>query len=135
MKRTTTASYRIVPIDNGESFLEIREETGKVEGDGLFSNMTTRCFGTGETIKGIRETHGYCVDRDADGDQIVYRTNTEKPREERSSVRGVGESMLGSGKYAGIVANYVVSCEESGPYSSYANACEGKGSYILPVKH
>jgi hypothetical protein len=29
MTRTTTASYRIVPIDNGASFLEIREESGK----------------------------------------------------------------------------------------------------------
>ena len=132
MKRMTTGSYRLVPVGNGENYLEIREEVGKVQGDGLLSNMTTRCFGTGETINNIRETRGFCVDRDADGDQVIYRTKTEKRSQDKSSVRGSGDAMLGTGKYAGIEASYVVSCEESGPYSGYTSACEGQGSYILP---
>jgi hypothetical protein len=133
MKGTATGSLRYVTIGNGESHLDVFEETGKVEGEGLLSNMTTRCFSVGETVQTVSEApHGHCIYRDADGDQVVYRTAVEKHSMEKSTAKGWGEAMLGAGKYAGIVASYVVVCNISGPGSGYINECEGQGSYILP---
>jgi hypothetical protein len=133
IKGTATGSLRYVTIGNGESHLDVFEETGKVEGEGLLSNMTTRCFSVGETVQSVSETpHGHCIYRDADGDQVVYRTGVEKHPQERATIKGWGEAMLGTGKYAGIVASYVVVCNISGPGSGYTNECEGEGSYILP---
>ena len=66
---------------------------------GRLSNMTTRCFGVAETFKGITQTpQGYCVYRDADGDQIVYKTGNEKHDEEKSVLEGLGPSDLGHGE-------------------------------------
>jgi hypothetical protein len=133
IKSTATGSSRFVILGKGESHLDIWEEQGKAEGEGLLSNMTTKCFGVGETLKGISETpQGHCVYRDADGDQIVYRTGIEKHNQERALARGWGQAILGTGKYEAIVASYVVTCELMGPSSGYTNACEGQGSYILP---
>jgi hypothetical protein len=132
MKSTATGSSDLVPIGKGESYLNIWKEIGKVEGDSPLGNMTTRCYGTAETFKLTNETpQGHCVFRDADGDQIVYRTADEKHDEGRAVFRGWGQAVLGTGKYEGIVANYVVTCELDGPSSGYDLACEGQGSYIL----
>jgi hypothetical protein len=130
---TAKGSSRVVTIGNGESHLDIWEELGATEGEGALGNMATRCFGVGETFKQINETpQGYCVYRDADGDQIVYRTGNEKHNQERSVSRGWGQAILGTGKYQGIVASYVVACELIGPSGGYSNECKGQGSYILP---
>ncbi len=130
---TAQGSSRFVTIGKGESHLDIWEELGKTEGDGPLTNMTTRCFGVGETFKGINQTpQGYCVHRDADGDQIIYKTGNEKHNQERSVTRGWGQAILGTGKYEGIVAGYVVTCEQNGPSSGYSSECKGQGSYILP---
>lgn len=132
-KSTTTGAMRFVTVGNGGSYLYIWEEAGKSEGSSPFGNVTTRCFGVGETVQRISEApHGYCVDRDADGDQIAYRTASEKYPDNKTSVRGWGEAMLGTGKYQGIVASYVIACEHSGPDAGYTNECEGQGNYILP---
>ena len=132
LKSTAAGSSRFVTLGKGESHLDIWEELGKTEGDGPLSNMTTRCFGVAETFKGITQTpQGYCVYRDADGDQIVYKTGNEKHDEEKSVSKGWGQAILGTGKYEGVVAAYVVTCELSGPSGGYSNACEGQGSYIL----
>lgn len=132
-KSTAQGSSRYVTVGKGESHLDIWEEIGKSEGEGLLSNMTIRCFGVGETFKAINETpQGHCVHRDADGDQIVYRTGIEKHNQERSVARGWGQAILGTGKYDGIVASYVVTCEVTGPSSGYSSECEGRGSYIFP---
>jgi hypothetical protein len=131
MKSITTGSVRFATVGNGESHLDIWEQNGKVEGDGLLSNMKRRCFGVQETVKAVSETpHGYCVDRDADGDQVVYRTAEEK--HSWTSMRGSGVAMLGTGKYTGIVASYVVACQYSGPDGDLTAECIGQGSYILP---
>ena len=130
---TSTGSSRFVTIGKGESHFDIWEELGKAEGDGPLGNMTTRCFGVGETIKGISETpQGHCIHRDADGDQIVYEIGIEKHNQERSVSEGWGHAILGTGKFQGIAASYVVACELIGPSSGYSNECKGQGSYIFP---
>jgi hypothetical protein len=99
-KSKTTGTMRFLTVGNGDSYLYIWEEGGNSEGSSPFGNVKTRCFGVDETVQRISESpHGHCVDRDADGDQIAYRTASEKYPENKTSVRGWGEAMLGTGKY------------------------------------
>ena len=131
-KDTSTGSYRFFPVGDGGSHLSISEQTGKIEGEGLLNSMMSHCFGVGETVKLVNETHGYCIDRDKDGDQIIFRTSFEKHPWNSAKMRGSGIAMLGTGKYEGIVASYIVACEASGPVTGYTMECDGQGSYMLP---
>jgi hypothetical protein len=133
MKSTSTGSYRFFGIGDGASHLDLSENTGKIVGEGLLNGMTTHCFDVGETVKSVSETpHGHCVDRDADGDQIVYRTAFEKSSWSSTKLRGSGIAMLGTGKYEGIVSSYTLACEVTGPEAGYTMECDGQGTYILP---
>lgn len=133
MKSTSTGSYRYFGIGDGASHIDVSEQTGKIEGEGLLKGMTTHCFGVGETVNAISETpHGHCIARDADGDQIVYRTSLEKHSWFSIRLRGSGVAMLGTGKYKGIVSSYTIACEITGPETGYTAECDGQGTYMLP---
>ena len=104
-----------------------------MEAEGLLNAMTTHCFEVREIIKWVTETpRGYCIDRDMDGDQIIFRTSFEKRSWSSTKMRGSNAAMLGTGKYGWIVASYVVASETSGPDAGFTMECDGGGSYMLP---
>jgi len=127
------------PVGN-KLHLDVWDEVGQTIGAGLLDHMTWHCFGVKQVLSGISETpHGYCVGTDPDADQIAFVVASERYASNASIHNGIGTSITGTGKYAGISADYTFACEnEGGPlniegiFERYRNKCTIKGNYKLP---
>jgi hypothetical protein len=85
---------------NGETYALIYEENGTASGAGPDHKM--HCLGVLQGAAGkIEEQHGYCIETDLDGDQVLWRV-TPAPHPMAGAIQAVHEAVSGTGKYAGI---------------------------------
>jgi hypothetical protein len=109
------------------------------------------CFGVLELVNKVSaaagpklperviKPHGYCIDVDADGDQIVFKdANEERPWSSPESPSH-SEIVMGTGKYAGITGTSVATCLFGGSMpstgsspTSYQRRCDVETTYKLP---
>jgi len=135
----TDGTFKDNPVGNN-LHLDVWDELGRSIGTGLLDRMIWHCFGVKQVLNGISETpHGYCVGTDPDGDQIAFVVASERYASNASTHRGLGTSITGTGKYAGISADYTFSCENEGALLNiegtlerYRHKCTIQGSYKLP---
>jgi len=131
-------TFKDYPVGNN-LHLDLWDEVGQSIGTGLLDHMTWHCFGVKQVLNGISETpHGYCVGTDADGDQIAFVVASERYASNASTHRGLGTSITGTGKYAGISTDYTFACENEGApiytegtFERYRHKCTIKGNYKL----
>ena len=117
----------------GVSFGVAMEEQGVVSYEGAFPlPARTRCVGMIQVVKGVAQSVEYCVDTDADGDQMLAKSTGEPWRWGTATLRFAREVLAGTGKYEGIVATGTVDCQSAPKGGGFENNCEGHGTYKLP---
>jgi len=132
-------TFKNNPVGNN-LHLDVWDEVGPSIGIGLLDHMTWHCFGVKQVLNGISETpHGYCLATDPAGDQIAFVVASERHASNASTHRGLGTSIIGTGKYAGVSADYTFACENEGApiyiegaLQRYRHKCTIQGSYKLP---
>ena len=86
---------------NGETFALIYEENGTASGNGPDHKM--HCLGVLQGAAGmVAEQHGYCIETDLDGDQVLWKITVAPHPLGPVSLQAVHEAIAGTGKYAGI---------------------------------
>jgi hypothetical protein len=112
-----TLSGKVVQADNvgkhGEGFAAIYELNGTASGKGPDHKL--RCFGTMHGAMGtIAGEHGYCVETDPDGDQVLWKmTPAPHSAGAMTDLQGVWEALLGTGKYTRISMATGLRCQQS----------------------
>ncbi len=81
------------------------------------------------------EPHGYCITTDKDGDQILTRgTSGTRPLSVPNGYAAF-EAISGTGKYAGMTAANLSTCQFSGSPNDpahYSATCDVQGVYKMP---
>ncbi len=94
------------------------------------------CFWLVPAIKNTAmEPHGYCLTTDKDGDQVLARTTSGTRPFSVPTGYAVGEGIWGTGKYAGMTAANLSTCQFSGTPNDpahYSVTCDVQGSYKMP---
>jgi hypothetical protein len=86
---------------NGETFAAIYDEIGTSSGNG--PDHKWHCLGVQQGAAGaIAEQHGYCIETDPDGDQVLWKITPPPHPLGPVTVQTVHEAIAGTGKYAGI---------------------------------
>lgn len=114
-------SGKVVQADgigkNGETFALIYEENGTASGIGPDHKL--HCLGVVQGAAGmIAEQHGYCIETDLDGDQVLWKvTPAAHPLGLTAALQAVHEALAGTGKYAGISMTWksIDKSESTGP--------------------
>jgi len=102
---------------NFETFAAIYEENGTASGNGPDHKM--HCLGVQQGgAGGVAEQHGYCIETDPDGDQVMWKV-TPAPHAGTAILQSVHEALGGTGKYAGITTTMKSTdqAEMTGPMS------------------
>lgn len=109
------------------------QEVGAVSYQGALSLAgELRCIGMQQEVKGLAIAQAYCVDTDADGDQILWKV-TAKPRPVNDpNMRLASEMLFGTGKYARMMATAAFTCQLAPSAGGFARTCEGPGTYQRP---
>jgi hypothetical protein len=112
-------------VAKGGTFAGIYEENGTAAGNGPDHKM--HCLGVMQgTSDAVVEQHGYCMETDTDGDQVLWKvTPAGHPLNSPISL-ATHEALVGTGKYAGISGTLNSTCQVSpgaGP-DQYALKCE-----------
>ncbi len=110
-----------------EAFVGLYDESGSWTGGP--HPGTRRCVGDFTVVKGMAESHDVCIDTDADGDVIVWKMTPEARSMAVPTMKGTGEAVWGTGKYAGVTGASTFTCESSGNPSGYTNECESQVTY------
>ena len=86
---------------NGETFALIYEENGTTSGNGPDHKM--HCLGVLQGAAGrVAEQHGYCIETDLDGDQVLWKVTPAAHPLGPVSLQTVHEAIAGTGKYAEV---------------------------------
>jgi hypothetical protein len=129
--------------------LIVFDRTSTMEGDSPMARE--HCFGVLELVNKVSaaagpklperviKPHGYCIDVDADGDQIVFKDANEERPWSSSSGPSHSEIVMGTGKYAGITGTSVATCLFGGSMPSTGSSptshqmrCDVETTYKLP---
>ena len=108
------------------------EDQKTSEACGPFPPMMIRhCFGLNEITKGKAVTHGYCVERDADNDAIVWKVlpHAVDATEEDPSAAVPTEVLMATGKYKGMTGKASSKCAFGGDPQNYTLACDVEMTY------
>ena len=109
---------------NGETFALIYEETGTGSANGPDHKM--HCLGVIQGGAGsIVEQHGYCIETDPDGDQVMWKVTPAAHLMTAPTTLAVHEAFAGTGKYSGIALklNSTYQLSDSSP-AGYKLKCE-----------
>jgi hypothetical protein len=112
---------------NVEAGIAFTEENGTAEGNG--PERKVHCFGVWQSASDkIMETHAFCIETDADGDQVLWRISAAAPHSaDAAIVKNVNEAIMGTGKYAGISGTFNATCQMSWTgYGKYLSICDRK---------
>jgi hypothetical protein len=98
---------------HGEGFTAIYESSGRSLGEG--PDHTWHCLGLMRGAAGeIAGESEYCVETDPDGDQVLWKVTTAPHAlSATKDVKGVFETILGTGKYTGVSASMTLTCQPS----------------------
>jgi hypothetical protein len=119
------AEGKIVQTDmvDGEGFALIYEEKGMGSGNG--SDHKMHCFGVMQGATGtIVEQHGYCVETDPDGDQVLWKITPAAHPMAAISVQAGHKALAGAGKYAGISVTVNSTCQVASNPTGYTLNCD-----------
>ncbi len=80
------------------------------------------------------EPHGYCLNTDKDGDQVLTRMTAQTRPFGVQNGTAVGEVITATGKYARMMSSNVSLCKFSGGIDplKYTANCELRGTYKMP---
>ena len=112
-----------IGVGRGEAFALIYEEETTAPGG---SGHETHCLGVmqGAADK-IVEQHGYCLETDKDGDQVLWKVTPEANHSANAqSLPALNEAVAGTGKYAGVSAAFKTICNVTKPGREYELSCE-----------
>jgi hypothetical protein len=113
---------------NVEAGIAFTEENGTAEGNEPHERKV-HCFGVWRSASDtIMETHAFCIETDADGDQVLWRISAAAPHSaEAAIVKNVNEAIMGTGKFAGISGTFNATCQMSWTgYGKYLSICDRK---------
>jgi hypothetical protein len=111
--------------------VDVYQEDGTV-GDNIDGPRKLHCLLVVPFLQNTNlEGHGFCIETDQDGDQIISRT-ISGTRPNSADRHGVGEVIMGTGKYAGMMSSSATSCKFSGSPDKYSAYCDVQGSYTVP---
>jgi hypothetical protein len=100
------------------------------EACGAFPPMMIRhCFGLNEITGGAAVTHGYCVERDADNDAIVWKV---APHAVDATDAIPTEVLMATGKYKGMNGKAVSKCAFGGTPENYSLSCDVEMTFKFP---
>jgi hypothetical protein len=130
-KVTTTGSLLQANFVGKGNAVNVYEENGTVEGSG--GSHKIHCVVLVPFIHDtVVEPHGYCIETDQDGDQIVARTTSGTRPLSAAIGHSAGEVMLGTGKYAGMASSSTATCRFAGDMTKYSANCDVDGIYKMP---
>ncbi|MGC2199023.1 MAG: hypothetical protein WA633_02580 [Stellaceae bacterium] len=113
-------------------------EFGAWSGDGPesvsipFPSIRVHVLTLYQYMNGMIESHGYVIDTDSDGDQIVWKSASEPRPPNVPTEPGTNQAIFGTGKYAGISGTNKYICEHSQSASGDTVSCRGQITYKLP---
>jgi hypothetical protein len=116
-----------------ERVLNIFDEHGATEGDGILNLVAWHCWGLGDYTNGVGQEHGYCVGTDPGGDQIAIDFSTEKHSMDQLG-KGSFKLTTGTGKFTGISGNMTFAFDMFRPSDdgTYFGHNTSEGVYKLP---
>lgn len=88
----------------------------------------TRCFGVMQGVRDrIVEQHGYCLETDPGGDQVLWKITPGAHPMGSAAVVATHEAVAGTGRHAGVSETITTTCAvaAAGP-TDYALKCEAK---------
>ena len=107
---------------NGEAFVLVEDNTSAADD---VPGHRMHCLGVMQGIAdAMNEEHVYCVETDLDGDQALWKVTPEAHRPKGEPIPAVHETVMGTGKYAGISMTLKSMCQvtSSGP-TGYSLNC------------